>query len=124
MQILPDLNLKGFKTILWLCHSHGARAVNYQSLPIEDLPTSNQQGGFMEDPPNTAQYRKTPNIEFTKYRPVLNTGANTCIEYTNTTSQIQIPPSYSHGFSTLILQAGTFLHIPAPFHPPGGFSPS
>ncbi|MBW0469597.1 hypothetical protein O181_009312 [Austropuccinia psidii MF-1] len=50
----------------------------------------------MEDPPNTfsnlntAQYRQNPNTGFTKYRPVLNTGANTsidsntCIGYTNT----------------------------------------
>ncbi|MBW0511750.1 hypothetical protein O181_051465 [Austropuccinia psidii MF-1] len=72
------------------CHSHGDRKGHYQSLPIEDLPTPNQQGGFMEDPPNTvsnlntAQYRKIPNTAFTKYRPFLNTGAHACIGYRNT----------------------------------------
>ncbi|MBW0497628.1 hypothetical protein O181_037343 [Austropuccinia psidii MF-1] len=73
-----------------VCHSHGDREEHYQSLPIENLPTPNQQGGFMEDPLNTvsnlntAQCRQNPNTGFTKYRPVLNTGANTHIGYTNT----------------------------------------
>ncbi|MBW0541277.1 hypothetical protein O181_080992 [Austropuccinia psidii MF-1] len=72
------------------CHSHGDRAWNYQSLPIDTLPTPNQQGGFMEDPPNTvlnlntAQYRQNANTGLTKYMPVLNTGTNTFIGYTNT----------------------------------------
>ncbi|MBW0503236.1 hypothetical protein O181_042951 [Austropuccinia psidii MF-1] len=98
----------------------------YQSLPIKDLSTPNQQGGFMEDPPNTvsnlntAQYRKPPNTGCPQYR---------CkhlywIHQYRFTSQIKIPPAYNHGFSTLKLQAGIFSHIPAPFDPPGGFSPS
>ncbi|MBW0588121.1 hypothetical protein O181_127836 [Austropuccinia psidii MF-1] len=56
------------------------QAGHYQSLKIEDLPTPNQPGGFMEDPPSTvsnldtAQYRQNQNTGFTKYRPALNTG--------------------------------------------------
>ncbi|MBW0536543.1 hypothetical protein O181_076258 [Austropuccinia psidii MF-1] len=47
---------------------------------MEDPPTPNQQGGFMEDPPNkvsnlnTAQYRQNPNTDFSSIqlqRPVL-----------------------------------------------------
>ncbi|MBW0487768.1 hypothetical protein O181_027483 [Austropuccinia psidii MF-1] len=51
--------------------------------------------GFMEDAPNTvsnlnkAQYRQSPITGFTKYIPVLNTGANTCIGYTNTVSYLK-----------------------------------
>ncbi|MBW0465005.1 hypothetical protein O181_004720 [Austropuccinia psidii MF-1] len=68
----------------------------YQSLQIEDLLKPNKQGSFMEDPPNTVsnlnttQYSQNPHKGFTKYRPVLNTGENTCIdkngciEYINT----------------------------------------
>ncbi|MBW0584642.1 hypothetical protein O181_124357, partial [Austropuccinia psidii MF-1] len=33
---------------------------------------------------NTVSYREDPNTGFTKYRPVINTGANTCIGFTNT----------------------------------------
>ncbi|MBW0471441.1 hypothetical protein O181_011156 [Austropuccinia psidii MF-1] len=55
--------------------------------------------GFMEDSPNTvsnlntSQYRKNPKKGFSKYRPALNTGSNTCIDSndcigsTNTGSQ-------------------------------------
>ncbi|MBW0483673.1 hypothetical protein O181_023388 [Austropuccinia psidii MF-1] len=73
---------------------------------MENLPTPNQQGVSWKihqnevSNLNTAQYRQNPNPGFTKYRPAINTGANTCIDsnncigFTNTVSHLK------HGFFT------------------------
>ncbi|MBW0466162.1 hypothetical protein O181_005877 [Austropuccinia psidii MF-1] len=97
------------------------QAGHYQSLPIEDLPTLNQQGGFMEDPLNTvsnlntAQYRKNP-----------STGANTCIGYTNTGLHLKyrfLQPTImgsQHSSSRLAV----FQIYQPPFTHLGGFPPT
>ena len=68
----------------WWCHSQGGRGITnhiLQSLLHWYPSKPNQQGGFIQHAPNTVFGPQYSFIQARpKYRPVINTGVNTCID--------------------------------------------